>query len=366
MHHQSTPSGETSMFGFQIFSAKNYFKPSSLFLSLLTLILLSNPNYANFHGPISVMGDHMHKKGEWMLSYRYMHMNMDGLKNNNNNLSRSDLFSQGYMVAPLEMTMEMHMFGLMYAPSNKVTLMLMLPYIKKEMLHITRPPMKMPMMMPANKRFSTVSEGLGDISATALVKLFESQDHNHHIHANLGISLPTGSIDERDDTFMDNHIKLPYAMQLGSGTVDLKPGITYTGNTEIINFSWGAQANGVIRLGENDNGYQLGNEFQVNTWVAKHWATWIDTSIRLSGKWWGDVNGHDDDVEKMRMMVPTADTNNYGGVMVEAGFGINIHPKTKFAGNRLAIEFSMPVHQDLNGPQMARDWTITTGWQWAF
>ena len=24
------------------------------------------------------MGEHMHKKGEWMLSYRYMHMDMDG------------------------------------------------------------------------------------------------------------------------------------------------------------------------------------------------------------------------------------------------------------------------------------------------
>ena len=31
------------------------------------------------HAPISVMGDHMHEMGEWMVSYRYMSMEMEGL-----------------------------------------------------------------------------------------------------------------------------------------------------------------------------------------------------------------------------------------------------------------------------------------------
>ena len=31
------------------------------------------------HAPISVMGDHMHAMGEWMVSYRYMTMDMKGL-----------------------------------------------------------------------------------------------------------------------------------------------------------------------------------------------------------------------------------------------------------------------------------------------
>ncbi len=30
------------------------------------------------HAPISIMGDHMHKKDEFMVSYRYMFMGMDG------------------------------------------------------------------------------------------------------------------------------------------------------------------------------------------------------------------------------------------------------------------------------------------------
>ena len=39
------------------------------------------------HAPISVMGDHMHKMGEWMVSYRYMSMSMEGLPNGSSKVS---------------------------------------------------------------------------------------------------------------------------------------------------------------------------------------------------------------------------------------------------------------------------------------
>ena len=40
--------------------------------------------------------------------------------------------------------------------------------------------------------------------------------------------------------------------------------------------------------------------------------------------------------------------------------------KGSLRGHRFAVEAGMPVHQDLNGPQMERDWTVTAGWQKAF
>lgn len=40
-------------------------------------------------------------------------------------------------IVPTGMTMDMHMLGAMYAPSDRLTLMAMLPYIKKDMDHIT-------------------------------------------------------------------------------------------------------------------------------------------------------------------------------------------------------------------------------------
>ena len=32
------------------------------------------------HAPISVMNDHTHSKDSWMVSYRYMYMDMDGMR----------------------------------------------------------------------------------------------------------------------------------------------------------------------------------------------------------------------------------------------------------------------------------------------
>ena len=36
---------------------------------------------------------------------------------------------------------------------------------------------------------------------------------------------------------------------------------------------------------------------------------------------------------------------------------------TFLPSHRLAAEFGFPVHQNLNGPQMETDYTLTLGWQ---
>ena len=87
--------------------------------------------------PIGVMGDHMHKEGEWMFSYRLMYMNMEDARSGTDNLSAQDVFDMGYSMSPAEMQMEMHMLGTMYAPSDDVTLMLMANYVRKDMEMVT-------------------------------------------------------------------------------------------------------------------------------------------------------------------------------------------------------------------------------------
>ncbi|QDE28891.1 hypothetical protein FIV45_17200 [Paremcibacter congregatus] len=52
--------------------------------------------------------------------------------------------------------MHMHMFGLMYAPSDRVTLMAMAPYIDKRMTHLQNP-------MMGDAVFKTTTKGIGDI-----------------------------------------------------------------------------------------------------------------------------------------------------------------------------------------------------------
>ena len=74
--------------------------------------------------PINIMGTHLHSPGGIMISYRYMRMNMNGLQNGTDAIGNSEIFNM-YMMAPQTMNMGMHMLGLMAAPTDWITLMVM-------------------------------------------------------------------------------------------------------------------------------------------------------------------------------------------------------------------------------------------------
>ncbi len=299
------------------------------------------------HAPLGVMGDHMHKKGEWMTSYRYSSMQMKGNLDGTNSVSSADILSN-YMVAPKKMSMEMHMFGVMYGVSDDLTITAMLPYIRKSMDAINR----------MGVDFSTKTAGFGDVKLNGSYRLYD--DEMHHMHATLGVSLPTGKIDKRDTTPMGN-MELPYGMQLGSGTYDLLAGITLTGKVE--NWSWGGQISSVMRTGENDNDYRLGNTYNATLWGARKLNENFSTSLRLEGKSWGNISGSNPALNPM--MTPAARSDLRAGKRVDLAIGINLYlPEMK--GHRFAIEASTPVYQHLDGPQMEADNRIMAGWQLAF
>ena len=330
------------------------------------------PVRSDSHAPIGVMGDHMHNKGEWMLSYRYMYMDMEGNRDGETELSPEAIIANtvnrffgtpgqpaNLRIVPTEMTMEMHMFGAMYAPSDWLTLMLMTMYTEKSMDHIT-------FNGPGTTRigtFNTKSKGIGDTKIAGLIKLFDNK--LHHFHLNAGLSLPTGANDKRDDILAPNgatlNVRLPYPMQLGSGTVDVLPGITYTGT--LNSFRWGAQYMGTFRTGR-DHGYSLGDKQDFTGWLSYQWKPWINTSTRVSYSHLGQIDGIDPSIIGP---VQTADPDNYGGDIVNLYFGLNLAGQHGLMrGHRLAFEAGIPLHRDLNGPQMETDLTITAGWQYAF
>lgn len=302
------------------------------------------------HAPIGVMGDHTHAEDEFMLSYRYMFMEMEGNRSGTRGVSEAEVLSQ-YMVAPTEMEMKMHMLGAMYAPSDTLTLMAMLPYVELSMNHVTRMGMA----------FTTESTGIGDIQLAGLWNILE--DTHHRVHLNTGISLPTGEIDERGNTPAGQNMKLPYPMQLGSGTFDLRPGVTYAGQTSAV--SWGAQVMGTIRLGENDNNYTLGDRIDGTLWGAIPVSDWLSGSLRLAWQSWGDIDGRDADLNPM--MVATADPNLRGGERYDLGVGFNvIIPEGMADGLRIAAEALYPLEQQLDGPQLETDISYVIGAQMLF
>ena len=194
------------------------------------------------HAPIGVMGDHNHKAGEWMVSYRYGFMKMDGNRDGTDDLTSTEVLSD-FMVAPVDMTMQMHMFGLMYGITDRLTMMGMGSYVRKSMNHVTR----------MDKRFEVETRGLGDTKLLGLLTIYDSgNDADSHrtrdkIHLNLGVSFPTGDTDKRGDTPAGDDQKLPYPMQLGSGTYD--PLVALTWVRKYSDWSVGLQSDCVLHFG---------------------------------------------------------------------------------------------------------------------
>ena len=322
---------------------------------------------ADDHAPIGVMGDHLHKKGEWMFSYRAMHMDMEGNLIGKNNVSpefiTNNIMTNGGMtrVVPTKMTMGMHMLGAMLAPSDNITLMAMLPIHNKEMDHITFD------MGNPNLRigtFTTKARGIGDLRLSGLIGLYD--DGTTKVHFNAGLSAPSGSIRRQDEVLtpggMTTTLRLPYAMQLGTGTWDLLPGLTVQSRRGDISF--GAQYMARFHLGENSENYSWGDKHELTAWAAYQWAPWISTSLRVKAMTQDTINGRD---LKIAAPVQTADPDNYGGERIDLYGGINLAiPNGALQGHRFALEVGAPIYQDLNGPQMETGLTVTVGWQKAF
>ena len=315
--------------------------------------LLADSSLPTDHAPIGVMGDHGHKTDEWMFAYRYARMDMDGNRDGTRSVSRAQIH-QDFMLAPLKMTMEMHMFGGMYGINDNVTLMAMLAYKDLEMDMLTSP-MAMG-MMPANHKFTTRSKGFGDVKLSALWNVHKTAQSS--LHATIGMGIPTGSIKQKDDNAMGVRARMPYMMQLGSGTYDPMLGLTYFNKQG--QWTYGAQTLNTFRLGKNDEGYQLGNEYTATTWVGVNVSHTVSWSLRLDAKAWQDIDGEDDALDPM--MAPTARTDLRGGERLDGFVGLNYQHSS---GHRLAFEFGVPLHQDLDGPQMETDYRVMLGWQYA-
>jgi hypothetical protein len=307
----------------------------------------------NAHGPIGMMGEHTHDKGEVMFSYRYMHMFMQETRNGTNTVTDAQGRALvGSMVSPTSMRMEMHMFGAMYGVNDTLTLSVMVPYLRNSMNHVNA----------AQVKFTTRSEGVGDIRLGSLWRLWAVEAPSigaHRFHLNFSISVPTGDIEPTDRVGTNNNFRLPYPMHLGSGTVDFYPGLTYGG--EKGRASWGFQSIGTIRTSSNSNGFSKGDALEVNIFGAYEIIKrWLSGSLRFDYNRWEDYDGRD---PAIAMTVQTAFPNRLGGERLDILGGVNLLlPEFMGFETRLAVEGGVPVYQWLQG-QLETDSIVTVGWQ---
>ena len=335
------------------------------------------------HGPHGSHIHHQHGKGGFMFELRYMSMRMDGLldgtdKVDSKAISGARPGANGpmkdprfpYMMSPTEMTMDMIMGMAMYGFTDRLTAMLMVNYLSNDMDMVMHMYMQNPttgMIMPMGDMYGSMeTSGVGDTRVSAMYTV------NKQWTGSLGLSVPTGSIDEKVDMQMcgtmtmmgmpptytcgpKTNIQAPYAMQLGSGTYDLIPSITY--KDEADTHGWGAQLEYVYRIGTNDNEYSLGDRAELTAWFAQKLNNHLHFTGRLGYLNWQKIEGQDPNINPM--MAPTSDPNATGGQRLDTFVGFT----GVFGGHRIGLEVGKPIYQDLNGPQMATDVIYSVGYQ---
>ncbi|MBK8816773.1 MAG: DUF3570 domain-containing protein [Methylococcaceae bacterium] len=398
-------------------------------------------NHAHHHvhpnNPAGVMFAHtLEKAGDMMMGYRFMHNRQAGnflhgdkavaqdqiiAKSCPGSVRTDDQgithFDGGCSLLPKEMSMSMHMLDLMYAPTDWLTLMLMPQFVN----------MQMPLSIPDNivvdgghQHVAHLHEsgGIGDTGMYALFKLF---DHpNHHIHTSLGFTAPTGDVGIKLKESSKNldGAYIHYGMQLGSGTWDFKPSLTYLGN--IGDWNWGAQILGTKRIeSKNASGYALGDIFEGSVWGGYDITRWLSASVRVAYTWQDRLKGRyprstrtdntlavcnkadftfQDDTDgdgigdgpflfdqvgynqclnDLNIDIKRRDAadrpspmdfpRNYGGQYVDLGLGLSATiPDSAFVGNRLSFEWVQPVYTDVNGYQLDRDGALSFTWSYGF
>tara|TARA_B100000953_G_scaffold9311_1_gene8289 strand:- start:1447 stop:2607 length:1161 start_codon:yes stop_codon:yes gene_type:complete len=339
---------------------------------------------ASHHPPITIMGGNFHKKGEFMLSFRFMRMEMKKNQKNGKELSDYQIishpnpFSMGNMasnlsVVPKKMNMEMGMMGLMYGFSDRINGMLMLNYINKHMLLNTYSPVPdLPCIKiypsPPECRsllgsFTTSSSGLSHFSSSILIKLKETNTSRWQIELNLMKSL--GKKNKKGEVLspMNNRLDLilPYSMQTGDKGTRLISGLTYINNSLEWSYGFQAKINRVIEKKE----WNYGNNHLINAWIQKDF--FLNTSLSFRYSYFNEdkIRGRD-----LLILAPvqTSNPSNYGGRSSEIGIGLNglINHKEKSHSNRIGLELIFPVEQNLNGLQMQKEWSIQLGYQTSF
>jgi hypothetical protein len=279
------------------------------------------------------------------------------------------------LVTATDHTMQMHMLDIMYAPTDWLNLMLMPQFMTMDMNFRALPTVAIRNQAIALKReqdtahhigHQHATSGIGDTSVYALLKLFDNS--LHHVHLAIGMSAPTGNVgiqyrpihhkNEPDFGFVH------YGMQLGSGTWDFKPSVTYTG--QLDDWSWGAQFSATKRLEkQNKSGFALGDVYQSTVWGGYSVFDWLSATVRGVYTNQGSIKGQYNEAHDQSSSFDF--TSNYGGQYWDVGFGLSATVTGgEFAGNRLAFEWLEPVSDKVNGYQLQREGALSVSWGYAF
>ena len=295
---------------------------SSLDLSELLEVTIDDPKMFYEHSDGDGKGVIQEKpKPGLIFNYSYSYVENEGYQQGRRTLSDQDVVAL-FPVVPVQITQQAHLFSLAFVPNENWAIQATLPYLHQSTFHLRR----------NGAPFVLDSEGIGDVSIQAIRNWRLGNDAI--VYAGFGFGIPTGSTSETGDTPRGPNSQLPYAMQLGSGTWDLKPTV---GGTKQLGpkASTGLSFSSVVRLGTNERSYTLGNRFQGELWYSHDVTEWLSLEPRITGIYWEEIAGQDPEVTLG--IAPVAEPFNYGGWRIDAGLAAQV--RMPGLRNRVSLSF---------------------------
>lgn len=293
------------------------------------------------------------KAREWLAGYQYKKAKFSGYLDDSDALSNEDvLFRPGdemrtdknFPVLPTVISQEVHLFKLATIFSGQYRIDLSIPHIRQSTDHIS--------IVPGYDTFLISTSGFGDIGISSGFKLSASNYQEWWL--NIGVSLPTGSIDEQGDTpRAPGDQQLPYTMQLGSGTWDFPVQLRYQRGGQ---HALGLLVSGTFRTGKNDRQYRLGDNYSLSTYYRYRLKNTLHMLFGADAQYSQSINGRDESlIVEAEFPYPASITNPelFGGALLSLRLGIS----WQFATNtQISFDINDPIYQSLNGPQPKNNW----------
>ncbi len=324
--------------------------------------------------PLNIFGGGIPETHEFRVKLSQMFMQMGPLRNGTTDLVTNSLLGvpngRTFGAVPSEMRMYMTMFGGAYSFTDDLAVMVMTSYKRNDMDMVFNAPLRNNMLGNNPTRangFTMQSSGLGDTKLLAKYRVFSNDNlaPTQQLSVVGGLSLPTGSINKRftnSPLTGQNGQILPYKMQMGSGSVDPIMAVTYQGASSP--FWYGFNAMYIGRWHENDQGYEQGDEVKFDLYGMYQFHERALVHLQMNGHWEDQYNGLPGATRfnnngifppTGQFASPLFNPNNYGFTKVNLTAGVQFQP---FPLHIMELLASVPVHQDVNGPQLKEEWRM--------
>ncbi|QPJ63627.1 MAG: transporter [Candidatus Nitronauta litoralis] len=324
--------------------------------------------------PMNIFGGGIPETHEFRVKLSQMFMEMGPLRSGTNDIVTESILGmpngRTFGAAPREMRMYMTMLGGAYSFTDDFAIMAMTSYKRNDMDMVFNVPLRNNMLgnNPSRARgFTMHSEGLGDTKVLAKYRLYSDDNlvPTKQISIVGGLSFPTGDINKRftrSPITGQNGQILPYKMQMGSGSFDPIMAVTLQGSSSP--FWYGLNAMYIGRWHENDQGYEQGDEFKFDLYTMYQFHEKALVQLQFNGHLEDAYNGLPGATRfngngifapTGQFASPLFDPNNYGFTKLNITAGVQFQP---FPLHIMELLASVPIHQDLSGPQLSEEWRM--------